>query len=1068
MPSVMESNLELPVISNRDLPVAAAERDRSNAAHRDPSASSGQALKVTATSGRKYWQSLDELADSPEFDAYVRREYPSQTEVLIDPVSRRSFMKLMGASLGLAGLAACTVQPKEDILPYITQPEEIVPGKPLYFATAMPRSGGAVGLLVRSNEGRPTKVEGNPEHPASLGATDIYAQAAILQLYDPDRSQAITHLGDIVRWDDFMTEMAGRASLMQSTKGEGFRFLTESVTSPSFTAMMQGILADNPQAKWHQFEPARGNGQFAAIGGANVQYRFDKADRVLALDSDFMVPAESGGASVRYARDWAEKRKVSASSKDMSRLYVIETSISPTGANADNRLGVRPSEFEGFVGALAAALGVGAQAGSNVGVAPAPRDSRQQNYLNAIAKDLLAMKGRSIVIAGEWQSPYVHALANQMNAALGNVGQTVFYSAPVEASPVDHLASITELAQDMAAGKVDSLIILGGVNPVYSAPADLNFAAAMKKVPFIAHHGSYQDETAILSHWHVNAAHFLESWDDAKAHDGTASIVQPLIAPLYGGKTAQEVLTTLTKNSTLSAYEIVKNYWTGGIKGGDVEKTWRRALNDGIIQSTSVAPAAGASSTMLPAQSASSQPMTDHPQTVSPAMKPAQGFDIVFRPDPSVFDGRYANNGWLQEMPKPISTLTWDNAALISRATAKKLNLHAPLQFEGAQYDADVIHVELDGLSVNAPIWIAPGQPDDTITLYLGYGRERAGRVGSGLGFNAGRIRTTKNYWFATGAKVSKKGQTYPLAATQVQFTMEDRDPVRAIDFSDFKKDLNYVHEDRGHPWLEEPSKDDGFFPRYEYKGYAWGMTIDLNSCIGCNACMVACVAENNIPVVGKAQVLRHRQMHWIRLDRYYTGASEDPETYFQPVPCMQCELAPCELVCPVDATAHSAEGLNDMTYNRCVGTRYCSNNCPYKVRRFNFLLYQDWTTPQFKMARNPDVTVRSRGVMEKCTYCVQRIQEAKIHSEKENRRVRDGDIITACEAVCPTDAIVFGDINDPTSRVARLKTDSRNYALLGDLNTHPRTTYLGVVRNPNPEIKRIIDPRLNKEAEVV
>lgn len=1003
---------------------------------------------------RKYWQSLDELADSAEFDAYVKREYPSQMEVLIDPVSRRSFMKLMGASLGLAGLAACTVQPKEDILPYITQPEEIIPGKALYFATAMPRSGGAMGLLVRSNMGRPTKVEGNPDHPASLGATDIFAQAEILQLYDPDRSQSIKHLGDIKVWDDFMTEMAGQASLMQSSKGEGFRFLTESTTSPSFIAMMQGILAENPQAKWHQFEPARGNGQFTAMGPTNVQYRFDKADRVLSLDSDFMMGA---GTSVRYARDWAEKRKVSSSSTDMSRLYVVETTISGTGANADNRLGIRPSQFEGFVGALAAAMGV-------AGAAPDTQlASRQQEFVNAIAKDLLATKGRSIVIAGEWQSPYVHALANKMNDALGNIGKTVFYSAPVEASPVDHLASITELAQDMSAGKVSSLIILGGVNPVYSAPADLNFEIAMKKVPFIVHHGLFYDETAVYSHWHVPAAHFLESWDDAKAHDGTASIVQPLIAPLYQGKTASEVLTTLTKNPSLSAYQIVNNYWTGGAKGGDAEKAWRRALNDGIIQNTSVAPA----SSPVSVGATSGTEGTASP-TMLPALQAGEGFDIVFRPDQTIFDGRYANNGWLQEMPKPISTLTWDNAALISRATAKKLHLHAPLQFEGAQYDADVVHIEVDGLSVNAPIWIAPGQPDDTITLYLGYGRERAGHVGNGLGFNAGHVRTTKNYWFATGAKVSKKGQTYPLAATQVQFTMEDRDPVRAIDFPDYKKDLNYVHEDRGHPWLEEPSKDDGFFPRYEYKGYAWGMTIDLNSCIGCNACMVACVAENNIPVVGKQQVLRHRQMHWIRVDRYYTGAAEDPETYFQPVPCQQCEEAPCELVCPVDATTHSAEGLNDMTYNRCVGTRYCSNNCPYKVRRFNFLLFQDWTTPQFKMARNPEVTVRSRGVMEKCTYCVQRIQDAKIQSEKENRRVRDGDIITACESACPTDAIVFGDINDPNSRVTRLKTDTRNYALLGDLNTHPRTTYLGVVRNPNPEIKRIIDPRLNKEAETV
>ncbi len=1029
----MDTKFELPVLGSRDLQVTVAEREKA--------ASINLALKAKATNGKEYWRSLEELADSPEFDTFVRREYPSQTEVLIDPVSRRSFMKLMGASLGLAGLAACTVPPFEVVIPYIKQPEEIVPGKSLVFATAMPRSGGAVGLLVRSNEGRPTKVEGNPDHPASLGATDIFAQAAILALYDPDRSQGIDHLGEISSWGDFMTAIAGHVSLVQSKKGEGLRFLTESTTSPSFTAMMQGVMADMPAAKWHQYEPARGNGQFYGAGAnTSVMYRFDKADRILALDSDFMLDS---GSSVRYARDWAERRKVSSSSTDMSRLYVAETSVTATGSNADNRIGIRPSEFEGFVAAVASAIGAGAS-----GKAGSPR---QQEYVNAVAKDLLANKGRSIVIAGEWQSPYVHALVAKMNDVLANVGQTVFYSGAVEASPMDHLASITDLAQAMAKGEVGSLIILGGVNPVYSAPADLNFADAMKKVPFIAHHGLYYDETAQRSHWHIPEAHFLESWGDVRAHDGTASIIQPLIAPLYGGKTSAEVLTTFTKNASASSYEIVKNYWTNGDKAGDVVKTWRKALNDGIIQNSSTPTSVTPISSQVPAAAKTTSSGPDD-------------FDIIFRPDPTIFDGRYANLGWLQELPKPISTLTWDNAAYISRKTAEDLKLKASLQFSGGEYESDVIHIEVDGKSVNAPVWIIPGQPDNTITLHLGYGRKRAGKVGTDLGFDAGSIRTTKNFWFASGAKVTKKDQTYDLAGTQIHFSMEDRNAVRSATFAEYKKHPDFVHhaipqaddDGRAPESLEEPSKDMSMFPRYEYKGYAWGMTIDLNSCIGCNACMAACVAENNIPVVGKEQVLRSREMHWIRVDRYYTGAAEDPETYFQPVPCQQCENAPCELVCPVGATTHSSEGLNDMTYNRCVGTRYCSNNCPYKVRRFNFLLFQDWTTPQFKMMRNPEVTVRSRGVMEKCTYCVQRIQNAKIGAEKENRRVRDGEIITACEAVCPTDAIVFGDINDPTSRVAKLKSDTRNYQLLGDLNTQPRTTYLGVVRNPNPEIKRM------------
>jgi Fe-S-cluster-containing dehydrogenase component len=431
----------------------------------------------------------------------------------------------------------------------------------------------------------------------------------------------------------------------------------------------------------------------------------------------------------------------------------------------------------------------------------------------------------------------------------------------------------------------------------------------------------------------------------------------------------------------------------------------------------------------------------------------ASGIDVLFRPDESIYDGRYANLGWLQELPKPITKLTWDNAAYISKNTAEKLGLQASLEYKGGNYEADVIYIELNGRHLEAPVWVVPGHPDDTVTLPLGYGRWRAGQVGNELGFDANLIRTSTNMWFATGAKVRRTGRRYELAGTQIHFTMEGREPVRATSFEEFKKKPNFVHESE-----EEPSKDLGFFPKYEYKGYAWGMAIDLQSCIGCNSCMIACVAENNIPVVGKAQVARSREMHWIRVDRYYTGAAEDPETYYQPVPCQQCEDAPCELVCPVDATSHSAEGLNDMVYNRCVGTRYCSNNCPYHVRRFNFLLFQDWTTPQYKLMRNPEVSVRSRGVMEKCNYCVQRIQNAKIDAEKENRRVRDGEIVTACAAACPTDAIVFGDINDATSRVAKLKADPRNYALLAELNTHPRTTYLGTVRNPNPEIKRMAE----------
>ena len=968
---------------------------------------------------RKYWRSLDELADSPEFDEFIHREYPSQTEVLIDPVSRRSFLKLMGASVGLAGLAACTTQPKEEVIPYIKQPEELVPGKPLYFATAMPLFGEGLGLLVRSNEGRPTKIEGNTEHPSSLGAAHVWAQASILGMYDPDRSKAVLNAGDIRSWGNALATIGGRATGFGGTKqGQGLYFLMPSSTSPSLAAMVKEVATKYPMAKWHKWDPIGG----ALAGtGKNVQYRLDKADRVVSLDSDFMM-MEPG--SVRHAHDFIQKRRVSKADPTMSRFYVAETTVTATGANADNRIAVRPSEFDSFVGALAAAVGAGS--GSHAA------NEKQQAFVNAMAKDLLANRGKSVIIAGQYQTPYVHSMTAAINQALGNVGQTVFYGDSVEVNPADDLQSISALAADMQAGKVEMLVLLGGVNPVYSAPADLHFVDALKKVPYIVHHGLYFDESAEFAHWHIPEAHYLESWGDARSLDGTTTIMQPLIEPLYGGKTMHEVLAIFSSDPSRTSHDIVKGYWTGGSKGTDIDTKWQRSLHDGLIAGT-MSTAGGAAPTF-----AALQPMA--PST--------SGYDVVFRPDPSVLDGRFANNGWLQELPKPITKLTWDNAALISPNTAKKLNVTSDVEMKGGNYKANVIYIGVGDQHIKLPVWVTPGHPDDTVTVQLGYGRWRGGQVANGKGVNVNPIRSSKNAWIVTGAKVVKTDEVYELAGTQIHFTMEGREPVKATTLEDYIKNPNFVHEHE-----EEPTKDASIFPKFEYRGYAWGMTIDLNNCIGCNACIIACQSENNIPVVGKEQVQRSREMHWIRVDRYYTGAAEDPDTYWQPIPCMQCENAPCELVCPVEATSHSAEGLNDMTYNRCVGTRYCGNNCPYKVRRFNFLLFQDWNTPSYKMMRNPEVSVRSRGVMEKCTYCVQRIQSAKIDSEKENREVRDGEIVTACEATCPTEAIVFGNINDPNSRVAKLKADSRNYSLLAELNTQPRTTYLGSVRNPNPEL---------------
>ncbi|HSF23319.1 MAG TPA: TAT-variant-translocated molybdopterin oxidoreductase, partial [Blastocatellia bacterium] len=1043
---------------------------------------SAQSSVLSPQSFPRYWRSLEELADSEEFQEVLHREFPENATEWNDPAGRRKFLKLMGASLALAGLTACTRQPAEEILPYVRQPEEIIPGKPLFFATAMPMAGYAIGLLAESHEGRPTKIEGNPDHPASLGATDLFSQASVLGLYDPDRSQSLTNLGEISTWSAFLGAIrpqveAQRALAAQpSPGGGGLRILTETVTSPTLEYQIKTLLATLPTAKWHQYDPAgRDNvreGAKLAFGDyVNTVYHFDKADVVLSLDSDFLA---SGPGSVRYARDFANKRRLGAGKHEMNRLYVVESSVTSTGSIADHRLPVRASEVEGFARALAATLGV------QTGQAAVLTDDKRPKWFGAIANDLKNNRGSSVVVAGDSQPPIVHAVAHAINEALGNVGKTVVYTDPVEANPVDGNASLRELAEDMEAGKVDLLLIVSG-NPVYTAPADLNFAERMNKVKLRIHLSLHNDETSELCHWHVSEAHYLEAWSDARAFDGTAGIIQPLIAPLYSGKTAHEVLAVFMNEPEKSSYEIVRDYWmkrhaAGGqsppIKAsatdaarpgtspqpatpsasqttaGRFEEFWRKSLHDGVIANTALPP-----KTVAPKSDFAAAPQSSTPNP---------GLEIVFRADPTVYDGRFANNGWLQELPKPLSKLTWDNAAIVSPATAARLGLGKDVNGLatnqvgniGGDIIADQIELEYQGRKVVAPVYILPGQPDDCVTVHLGYGRKKAGRVGSDVGFNAYAIRTSDAPWFGSGLQVTKTGGTYSLAATQIHHTLDTedlraRDIVRSGSLNELKKNPTLAPE-HAHEQHDVPS----LFPKWEYKDYAWGMSIDMSSCIGCSACVVACQAENNIPVVGKDQVARSREMHWLRIDSYYKGGETNPETYFQPVLCQQCEDAPCELVCPVAATVHSSEGLNDMVYNRCVGTRYCSNNCPYKVRRFNFLLYQDFYTASLKMMRNPDVSVRSRGVMEKCTYCVQRIQKAKIESQLEGRQVRDGEIVTACEAACPTQAIVFGNINDPASRVSKLKKEGRNYSLLGELNTKPRTTYMGVVRNPNPDLE--------------
>ena len=976
--------------------------------------------RLQAKSGPEYWRSLDELADTPEFQELLHREFPQGASEFLDPVSRRTFVKLMGASLALAGVTACTRQPAEKIVPYVRQPEEIVPGMPLYFATAMPLAGYATPLLVESHEGRPTKVEGNPDHPVNRGSTDVFAQASILGLYDPDRSQTLTYRGEIRPWGTFLTAIKTAVEAKRALGGEGLRFLTGSVTSPTLAGQLQQLLAEFPAMKWHQWEPvgrdqAREGARLAFGEHVDIHYRLDKAQVILALDADVLG---CGAHSLRYAREFAEGRRVTGGRREMNRLYAVEATPTQTGSIADHRLPIQASAVGGFAVALAAALGV----------AGTPAASASHDYaawIDPLARDLQQHRGTSLVVVGDEQPAAVHALVHAINQALGNIGETVVCTEPVEASPTDQLSSLRQLAADMEAGRVNTLVILDS-NPVYTAPADLKFDdRLMGKVPLRIHLGLYHDETAALCHWHIPAAHYLESWSDARAADGTISLIQPLIAPLYNGRTMHDVVgAMLSKQAGQSSYDILRAYWQqrSSLQGPEFDTFWRKSLHDGMVANTAAAV----------------KTVTARPADAGAIVRGGKGREIVFRADPTVFDGRFANNGWLQELPKPHTKLTWDNAALMSPSTAQRLGVR----------NEDVVELAYRGRQVKAPVWILPGQAPGSVTVHLGYGRTRAGHVGTDAGFNAYALRTSFAPWFEHGLEVRQTGDRLQLAATQNQQTMEGRAIVRSAPLEEFRQTPDFAHHQ-----AEAPARSLTLYPEHEYKGYAWGMAIDLNTCIGCNACVVACQAENNIPVVGKTEVSRGHKMHWLRVDRYYTGDPERPTAYNQPVPCMHCENAPCEVVCPVAATSHSSEGLNDMTYNRCVGTRYCSNNCPYKVRRFNFLLYQDWETPTLKMLRNPDVSVRSRGVMEKCTYCVQRINAAKIEAEKENRPVRDGEIVTACEAACPPQAIVFGNINDPNSRVAKLKAEPLNYGLLEDLNTRPRTTYLAAVRNPNPEM---------------
>ncbi|NTU79591.1 MAG: TAT-variant-translocated molybdopterin oxidoreductase [Chloroflexales bacterium] len=1015
--------------------------------------------RLRTARGKQFWRSLDQLADTPAFRELVEREFPSGASEMTDPVSRRTFLKLMGASLALAGVTGCSFMPSEKLAPFARMPQGRTPGIPNYFASAVTLNGYATGVLVRQNDGRPTKIEGNPLHPASLGSTDLFVQAEVLTMYDPDRSQNVLSGGAASSWTDFVAALGNSLTAQSATGGAGIRLLTTTVASPTLAAQLAEFAQRYPQARWYQYEPInRDNvyeGARLAFGQyVSTRYDFSKAQVVVSLDADFLAP---GPGFVPYARAFAEGRKVTQESEEMSRLYVVEATPSTTGATADHRLGLQASAVASFAAALRAGLGGGESA-------ELPEHAKA--FLAHIIEDLEAHRGASLVIAGDQQPPVVHALAHAINAELGNVGATVIYTEPVEARPTNQTAEIAGLVNEINAGTVELLVIIGG-NPVYDAPGDLRFAEAILRAPLVVHQSLYVNETSQLATWHIPAAHSLESWSDARAFDGTVSIIQPLIEPLYGGKTAHELLAALLGQPDAKPYDLVRAYWQASGTGSDsFEAFWQGALSSGVVSGTAAPTATVEASESMALE-------------VPPA--PAEdAVELVFRPDPSLWDGSYANNGWMMELPRPLTKLVWDNAALMSPGTAIAL-LGLPFKVEDLaiedskqrQFNLEkltavngtIVTIEYRGGTLELPLWLMPGHAENSVTVTLGYGRTAAGRVGDKVGVDVYPVRTSDTPWFASdGVKVLNGNRSYPLVSTQDHWTLEGRDIYRVGVFEEFKHDPGYIAREVYMEELGRPEPDfQSIQPGVSYEGRnAWGMAINLNACIGCNACVAACQAENNIPVIGKEQVGRGREMHWLRIDRYYAGDNLDnPATFVMPVACMQCEKAPCELVCPVAATIHDYEGLNNMVYNRCVGTKYCSNNCPYKVRRFNFLQYTDLETESIALQRNPEVTVRNRGVMEKCSYCIQRISAARIDAKKTavqageaDYTIADGTIVTACEAACPTQAIVFGDINDPDSRVAKWKAEPHNYGFIGMLNTKPRTTYLARVRNLNEELE--------------
>ncbi len=999
--------------------------------------------------GARYWRSLDELAQTPEFQEAVRREFPNDDFDRLPPATRRQFLKVMGASLAMAGLTACR-WPKETIVPFAHRPEGRTPGVPEHFATSIELGGAALGMLVTSFDGRPIKAEGNPLHPDSLGALSAVAQAQVLELYDPERSRRLLQRegGQAFarEWPDF--ERA--AAELFAGAGDGVAVLAEACSSPTRARLRAAFLAARPGARWYEYEPvsrdAEREGARLAFGEPLRGHAdLSRAAVVACLDAD---PLFDHPAALRMARGFAAARDPEHGAG--ARLYVAESSFSLTGARADHRVAVAAGRVPALLAQVARrlvaehGLELPPAAASFAALPAAPGSERERHFVELLADDLAAHRGSSALLVGPRQAPAVHALAALLDLALGNAGATVAFTAEPEPERPPHLEAIAALAGRIREGSVRTLLILGG-NPAYDAPADLGFAELLGRVPVSIRLGLHEDETSAHCSWHLPRAHALESWGDGRAWDGTVTLRQPLIEPLYGGRSEIEVLAVAHGAGSVKGHELVRETVRGLAPVGDFESFWARALHDGLIEGSAWEP--------LPPAPAPAG-LTRAAELLRAALAEAEpgtaGLELVLAADARVLDGRFANSGWLQELPDPITKITWDNALMMSPATATELGIA----------DGELVELEAGGRSVELPVCLLPGQARHSLAVALGYGRTAAGQVGNGVGVDVYPLRTLAAPHILRGVSVRGTGRSHALATTQDHFAIDtigfaERNAragtlVREATLDAYLADPHVIHAHDHHPPLISLWKD------HEYEGEQWGMAVDLNTCIGCNACVVACQAENNIPVVGREQVLAQREMHWIRVDRYFRtdpgltmGEVEDAAVVFQPMACVHCENAPCEQVCPVAATQHTRDGLNAMVYNRCVGTRYCSNNCPFKVRRFNFFNYHKELAETTMMQFNPEVTVRARGVMEKCTFCVQRIEAKRIAARNERRPLRDGEIVPACAQTCPTRAITFGDLNDEGSAVSRSREEPRSYATLAELNIRPRTHYLARLSNP-------------------